>query len=265
MKKIVLAAFLLLSGVTLFSSCRGRDGGFNVFSEEDDVELGQQFDSEIKSNPEEFPVLSRELYPEAYYNLSRVVTTVLSSKHVLHRHDFPWKVTILINDTVRNAFCTPGGYIYVYTGLIRSLHSEDQLAGVLGHEIAHADLRHSTEQMTKSYGIRLLLQFIFGDHSMLGGLASNLAGLTFSRSDEEEADRQSVIYLSDTDYDARGVARFFQQLQKEGETMGAMEFLSTHPNPENRVQKIMDEWKELGSRPGKTYKERYGEMVEALP
>ena len=52
-----------------------------------------------------------------------------------------------------NAFCTPGGYIYVYTGLIKYLDNEAQLAGVLGHEIAHADLRHVTDQLTEQYGV----------------------------------------------------------------------------------------------------------------
>jgi len=70
-----------------------------------------------------------------------------------HKDDFAWQVKIIDDPETLNAFATPGGYIYVYTGLIKFLDTEDQLAGVMGHEIAHADLRHSTRQMTSSYGV----------------------------------------------------------------------------------------------------------------
>ena len=69
---------------------------------------------------------------------------------------------LIDDDKTLNAFCTPGGFIYVYTGLIKFLDSEDQLAGVMGHEIAHAALRHSTRQMTKVYGVQTLLQVATG-------------------------------------------------------------------------------------------------------
>jgi predicted Zn-dependent protease len=170
----------------------------------------------------------------------------------------------LNNDTILNAFCTPGGYIYVYTGLIHYLDSEDQLAGVLGHEIAHADLRHSTEQMTKNYGLRLAIQFFLGDVTLLGTIAGGLAGLTFSRDDETESDLQSVRYLYDTDYDPRGVARFFEKMEQRGESLGPLVFLSTHPNPENRVKNIMTEWKRLGSKKGKVNKEEYDALKKNL-
>ena len=65
---------------------------------------------------------------------------------------------IIHDDSTLNAFCTPGGYIYIYTGILKFLDSEDEFAGVLGHEIAHADLRHSTRQMTKQYGVQILLR-----------------------------------------------------------------------------------------------------------
>lgn len=247
------------------SSCTSKDGDLNFFSPGDDAEMGAQFQADLSGKPLEYPLLDEKEYPQVYAHLRALVSKILASDEVLHRDEFRWELRVLHNDTVLNAFCTPGGYIYVYTGLIRYLDSEDQLAGVIGHEIAHADLRHSTEQMTKSYGIRLIAQFVFGDGSVLGDLAGGLAGLSFSRGDETEADMQSVRYLYDTEYDPRGVARFFEKMEARGESLGPLVFLSTHPNPENRVSRIMEEWKRLGSKKGVERKAAYQKLKDELP
>lgn len=256
---ILLGAFLFLS------ACTSRDGDFNFFSIEDDENLGARFNDEILNDPLSYPLLEERDYPEVYGRLNAIVTKILKSDELLHREEFAWEVHVLHNDTILNAFCTPGGYIYVYTGLIKYLDSEDQLAGVLGHEMAHADLRHSTEQMTKNTGISIVLKLFFGDGSVLGDMAGGIAGLNFSRGDETEADLQSVHYLYDTDYDPRGVARFFERMEQQGETLGPLVFLSTHPNPENRVKKIMEEWRKLGAKKGNVYREEYQALKEQLP
>lgn len=249
----------------LLSGCTSRDGDLNFFSIEDDEHLGARYNEQILGDPSSWPVLPEKDYPEVYFHLRTMVDKILKSDDLLHREEFPWKVMVLQDDTTLNAFCTPGGYIYVYTGLIKYLDSEDQLAGVLGHEIAHADLRHSTEQMTKNTGISIVLKLIFGDGSLLGDMAGGMANLTFSRGDETEADLQSVRYLYDTDYDPRGVARFFEKMEQKGESLGPLVFLSTHPNPENRVARIMEEWKMLGSKTGKTYRSAYEKLKSDLP
>ncbi len=259
--KLLAGLFLIL----LLSACQSKDGDFNVFTTEDDVNFGKQFVAQIQNNPVDFPLLNEQQYPEAYESIRNITHSIIQSPHLLYADEFKWEVHIIENDSVLNAFCTPGGYIYVYTGLIKYLDSEDQLAGVLGHEIAHADLRHSTEQMTKQYGIGLLLRLIFGNGSSVGDIAGSLVNLSFSRHDESEADMQSVVYLYDTDYDPRGVARFFEKLEAKGETLGPLQFLSTHPNPENRVEKILKRWKSLGSKKGERHIERYKKMKKSLP
>ena len=256
---------LLLLALLFLNGCRSKDGDLNFFSAADDIGIGKRYATQIENDPREFPLLNEQEYAGAYKALRNITFKIIHSPHLLYRDDFAWEVHIIHNDTVLNAFCTPGGYIYVYTGLIKYLDSEDQLAGVLGHEIAHADLRHSTEQMTKRYGTGLLLRLIFGSSSSISGVAGSLMSLGFSRHDESEADMQSVVYLYDTDYDPRGVARFFQKLQSVGETLGPLQFLSTHPNPENRVEQIFAKWKELGSRKGERYIDRYRLLKESLP
>ena len=251
--------------IFLLSSCQSKDGDFNIFSTDEDVNLGKQYAAQIENDPHDFPLLDEEEYAEAYKSVRAIAHNITRSPHLLYPDEFAWEVRIIQNDSVLNAFCTPGGYIYVYTGLIKFLDSEDQLAGVLGHEIAHADLRHSTEQMTKQYGVGLLLRLIFGSSSTLSSIVGSLVNLSFSRHDETEADMQSVVYLNDTDYDPRGVARFFERLESQGETLGQVQFLSTHPNPINRVENIFNKWKNLGSKKGERFKERYKNLKESLP
>ena len=172
---------------------------------------------------------------------------ILSSDELNYRSDFGWELYIIQDDNTLNAFCAPGGYIYVYTGLIKFLDQADDLAGVLGHEIAHADQRHSTQQMTEAYGISTLLTVLAGDDpGMLAQIVTNLTSLSFSRSHERDADDHSVDYLCDTEYASNGASAFFQKLIDQGQSGSTPAFLSTHPNPDNRVQDINDRAAELG-------------------
>ncbi|MES2690975.1 MAG: M48 family metallopeptidase, partial [Bacteroidota bacterium] len=140
-----------------------------------------------------------------------------------------------------------------------------QLAGVMGHEIAHADRRHSANQMLKSYGVQVLIDILTdGSAQQLAELGAQLLALKFSRSDETEADDYSVRYLLGTEYDAQGAKYFFQKISSS--SGGTPEFLSTHPNPDNRVANIEATWKCLGSGGNSgTFDTRYAEFKSSLP
>jgi predicted Zn-dependent protease len=232
--QMAFCSFLLVA----LPSCR-EGSRFNLFTLEQDKMLGRQVVREVTEQTDSYVVLDRSRYSGAYAYLEAIRDTILASGKVKHGSDFEWKIWIIQNDSVQNAFCAPGGYIFVYTGLIQELHSASALAGVLAHEIAHADCRHSTRQMTKKLGIQLLLSFVLGiNQSVLTELAQGLVDLGFSRTDEEEADLRSVEYLCSSPYRADGAAIFFRQLSESGEGDLIPEFLSTHPSPGNRVQNI---------------------------
>lgn len=222
----------------LLFSCNGDGSGkINLYTIEDDIELGRQLRDEIASDPTTYPVLSETQYPEAYDHLYEIRDEILASGAVFHADDFDWELRIIHDDETLNAFCAPGGYIYVYTGLIKFLAHEDNLAGVIGHEIAHADLRHSTQQLTQTFGLSVLLAVLTdSDPGLLGELVTGLINLSFSRSDEREADEASVDYLCNTAYAADGTAGFFEQL----EGFELPQFLSTHPSSETRVEDIIE-------------------------
>ncbi|MEM1121670.1 MAG: M48 family metalloprotease [Bacteroidota bacterium] len=217
----------------------------NFFSIEDDIALGKQLKQEILSNPSQYPVLSRQQHPAAYNYLDNMVQQILQSNDFQYRSDFAWEVYIVNDDNTLNAFAAPGGYIFVYTGLIKYLDQPDAFAGVLGHEMAHADRRHSTKQLSRQYGVSVLLGLLTGgDNQLLPQVLASLTNLKFSRSAEREADKYSVIYLCDTPYAASGAAQFFTKLRSESGSRPP-QFLSTHPNPGDRVADITAEANQL--------------------
>lgn len=260
----------LLTAITayamLFLSCGGAGGGFNLFSVQDDIALGKQFSAEIEKDQKNYPLLPEQGNEEVYRYIRGLTNKLLSSGKVAYRNEFAWQVKIIDDDETLNAFAVPGGYLYVYTGLIKYLDTEDQLAGVMGHEIAHAARRHSTQQMTKIYGLQALTQIVTGkaEPGLIEQIALGLASLKFSRKHEAEADDYSVIYLCESGLYAAGAAGFFQKIQNEsGGGSRPPEFLSTHPDPGNRVEDIKAKMKELGCR-GKDRNQQEYNRIKAL-
>jgi predicted Zn-dependent protease len=261
---------LLLSLTLLIYSCSkddNADNTINIFSVQDDIAFGQQLRNEIRSNPADYPLLSETQYAAAYQHIYRIRDSILLKGNLKYANKFEWKIDIIRNDEVLNAFCAPGGYICVYTGIIKFLDNEAEFAGVMGHEMAHADRRHSTDQLTKAYGLQLLLGIVLGNNqSQLAAIAADLAAgvamLAFSRSAENESDEYSVKYLYNTAYDATGVKGFFEKITGSPQPP---EFLSTHPNPDNRFEHIVEVWEGLGGKSGGVFEESYNQFKSTLP
>ncbi len=263
MKRII---FYCAASVLLFS-CGNKDkqpsAGFNLFSIQQDKEFGQKVDEEILSKPNEYPILDPVKYKEVYDYINGIKDMILKTGEVRYAKEFDWPIRI-INDSTLNAFCTPGGHIYFYTGILKFLDSEDELAGVLGHEMAHADLRHSTGQMTKMFGVSVLVSIIAGNREMLGQITTALVGLRFSRSHEADADYNSVKYLCKTPYNAAGGAGFFEKIIALGGER-TPEFLSTHPSPDNRVEAFHNHKSTLGCAGKDEFQTRYKAVMSKLP
>ena len=261
--------FLTLSAVFLIaSSCgnskQGGGKGLNLFTIDQDKQLGAQVDAEIMANPQQFPLLDSIKYREVYSYINSIRNTILNSGNVRYKDEFQWQIKVIHDDNTLNAFCTPGGYIYVYTGILKFLDSEDQFAGVLAHEIAHADLRHSTRQMTQMYGIEVLLAVLAGDRELIRQVSAGLIGLKFSRNHETEADYNSVKYLCPTVYNAAGGGGFFQKITEMGGSQPP-EFLSTHPSPDNRIEAFNNNKITMGCAGDATNISAYKQMLSKLP
>jgi predicted Zn-dependent protease len=225
-----------------------------------DIRIGEQTAEQIRRNPRGYPILPESSYPEVYEYLNGIKQTILDSGAVKHAKEFAWHLYVINDPDTLNAFATPGGYIYIYTGLLLYLDGEDEIAGVLGHEIAHADYRHSMQQLRQERRRKVLSRLAGGNKDAL----NQLLGLRHSRSDETEADRASVTYLCGTDYDAAGAAGFFEKLEAEGGRQPP-QFLSTHPSSGNRVREIEEEVRAQGCTGVEAYADRYAAMLETLP
>ncbi len=141
-----------------------------------------------------------------------------------------------------NAFALPGGPVYITYGLLSRLRTDDQIAGVLGHEIGHVVLRHTTEGLATALRLNAVL---WGIQRLLGGEAAQVAqigaallSLKYSRDQEREADRFGFELVCRAGYDPRGMIEVFRILQGLGASSGVLEFLSTHPDPGNRIRAL---------------------------
>jgi predicted Zn-dependent protease len=161
------------------------------------------------------------------------------------RPNLPWEFHV-VDDAAVNAFAIPGGFIYVTRGLMSSINTEAELASVLGHEIGHVTHRHSVQQISKSQLAQLGLgigSILSSDIARFGQLASAGLGLLFlkyGRDAENQADQSGFRYALQQNYDVREMPKVFQTLSRISETGGAgklPEWLSTHPNPENRIER----------------------------
>ncbi len=230
--------------------------GINLFTDSDEVGLGKKFDEEIRKNSKEYPIYNRNPEVKKYIE-NNIFKEILNSPEVKKRTVYNYQLKIIDNDSVMNAFAVPGGYIYVYTGLLKYLDSEAALAGVLGHEIAHVERRHATQRITAAYGISFVMSIILVNNpTQLAELAANmftgLALLANSRANEDESDQYSILYLKGTRFYPGSVKFFFEKLRDDGKVSsgerGIALFLSTHPDPIDRIENTEKRIGEMGMK-----------------
>jgi Zn-dependent protease with chaperone function len=227
--------------------------GWNVFSPEQDVELGKEASQQADM---QVPILNNRTVTNYVSQLGQR----LAAKAPGNKFPYQFKV---VNDSAINAFALPGGYVYVNRGIIERADNEAQLAGVMAHEIGHAAMRHGTSQATKQYAWQLPLGILgaaVGGNSLAGLLLQLGAGFTlnsillkYSRNDETQADIVGTQILYDAGYDPRAMPQFFEKLQAESKGRSGSDFFASHPNPGNRMARTSEEVDNLGGPP-KNYK-----------
>ncbi len=182
-----------------------------------------------------------------YKNLNNYVKNV-GLKLTRYAQDKNIKYTFtILNSPAVNAFSTPGGYVYITRGILAYLNNEAQLACVLGHEMGHINAHHVATQLSKQLLFNLALGIAYAKSKKFRklapfvGIAGNLLFLSFSRSDEYQADYLGVEYATLAGYDAAQMADFFKELEKVEASKNEIipEFLSTHPSPPHREQRVL--------------------------
>jgi len=171
-----------------------------------------------------------------------------NTKHSFRIKNFNWDFKVLESDVV-NAFCLPGGKIVFYSGIFPVAKDEDGIACVMGHEVAHAIARHSSERLSQ-----LLLVYI-GESSLqialsnkpketkelfkaLYGISSTFGILAYSRKHEYEADKLGLILMAKAGYDPNKAIEFWERMNSLNKNQKIPEWLSTHPSDENRIKEL---------------------------
>jgi len=162
---------------------------------------------------------------------------------VTDRRDVVYVIRVIDEDTV-NAVSLPGGYIYVFRGLIDKMQNEDQLAGVIAHEMGHITARHAIKRLQAAYGFTLLQAAAIasgdGDAAIGANVLTTTVFYAYSRQDEFEADRLAVKYLQKSGYDPNGMAGALEVLRKEQERAprAQISYFRTHPYLAERVAMV---------------------------
>jgi len=227
----------------------GRVQRLALASEQEEIALGLQAAPQmIREMGGEHPDRNAKAMVEA-------VGRKLSAIRAVAQTRYPFKFYLLADDRTVNAFALPGGQIFITSALFKLLKSEDQLAGVLGHEIGHVVGRHSNEQMAQQglwVGIARGVGLLLSDGQGMGGgmqIADMLAQVrlkSYGRDDELESDRLGIRFMAQAGYDPNALIGVMEILSQASGGAGGPEFLSTHPNPENRIGRIKEEIAKLG-------------------
>jgi beta-barrel assembly-enhancing protease len=231
--------------------------GWNMFSPQQDVEVGQQVSPDAER---QLPMLDNSRLNSYVNNLGQRLAAKAQGEK------FPYRFKV-VNDSSINAFALPGGPIYLNRGVIEAADNEAQLAAVLAHEISHVALRHGTNQASKASAAQLplaILGGLIGSDTTKGAMAQlgasfalNSILLKYSRTAESQADIMGTQILYDAGYDPRAMAQFFQKIEAEQEGGGPVEFFSNHPSPDNRIERVNEEIALMGgARRGSTTSSR---------
>lgn len=234
-QRIVPAVFLLLLMLTGCATTGVNRGDVNLISMEEEWQLGNQLERDLNQQLR----LVNDGAANAY--IERIGQQIVRQTELAN---VPWSFHI-VDDPAINAFNTPGGNVYVNTGLILAADNVAQLVGVMAHEIAHGVARHGTERLTKTYGLNIGAGLLLGSdpsayQQVLAQIAGTGAIAKFSRNDEREADELGVRYMYQAGYDPAGMAQMFEKLlqQRQGRPSSVAQFFSTHPLTESRIRDV---------------------------
>lgn len=227
--------------------CGSSGGNFNLISIEEEWQLGAQLSQDIARQVR----FNNDPTVNAYV---RSMGQRLVAQSPAPFNQLPWEFHV-VDDPSINAFAVPGGHVYVHSGLIANADNASELAGVLAHEINHVVARHSTEQISRQYGLSVLAGIALGqDPNALAQLAAQIVAggalARFSRQAEEEADELGIRAMAAAGYNPNGMATMFEELleHRQGSPGSVAQFFSTHPLTEDRLRRARDRAQQLGAR-----------------
>ena len=242
--------FFAVALVSLMAVGCGSSGGasdFNLISIEDEWKLGQQLSQDVEKQVR----LNNDPAVNAYVrNMGQRIVAQAAPPF----NQLPWEFHVVQDDSI-NAFAIPGGHVYVNTGLIKNADNAAELAGVMAHEISHVLARHSTEQLSRQYGLSVIAGAVLGQNpGQLTQIAAQIVAggalARFSREAEDEADRIGIQAMAAAGYNPAGMASMFEELleHRQGQPGRVEQFFSTHPLTEDRIKNARNRAAQIGNR-----------------
>lgn len=239
----------------------------NKYKIQDDVKLGREASQEVQK---QMPILNDNESTRYVQNVGERLARAIPRQFQHSEFDYEFKI---VNARDINAFALPGGPMYVNRGMIEAAKNEGEMAGVMAHEISHVALRHGTAQATKqSNPLNQILGIgaILGGAILAGEAGAQLGALgvqawmtRYSREYETQADILGAQIMANAGYDPRDLANMFKTIEQQSGGSRAPEFLSSHPNPENRYENINREAQLLRVSPNPVQNTREFERVQS--
>lgn len=256
--------------VTFFLGCTttgpGGKSSFIVIPTNQEVAIGAGMAKELSKTEK---TLTDTLWQQYLNEVGQKIVGVCDRK------DITYHFTVIESDQV-NAFAAPGGYVYFYTGLLREMKTESEMAAVMAHEISHVVARHSIKRVQSAMGVALAYDLAFGgknpgaaiDAAINIGLGLAFAG--YSRDAEREADRFGIHYMVKAGYNPRGAVAMFETLARIGGagSTGVFEKLaSSHPETQERIANAKSQIAQMSPLPAglASGQSRYETMLKRLP
>jgi len=258
---------LILSISILVSGCAttgpGGKQSFIIVPVEQEVSIGAGMAEQVEQTAKIFPDQEWQDY------LNRVGQKIVA---VSDRKDIEYHFKVIESDQI-NAFAAPGGYIYFYTGLLREMENESEMAAVMAHEISHVVARHSVRNIQAAMGVAMAYELVFGDEGSQArdlaiGIGMNLLFAKYSRDYEREADSYGILYMKKAGYNPNGAVTMFGKLAALGGSGGAgiFEAFSTHPESQDRIASAKSQIAGMQLSPQLiTGTSKYNQMLKRLP
>lgn len=247
-QRVLAAAVALTLFVPAFGEAQTKvKPGFNLFSPQQDVEIGQRSAAEVES---QLPMVTDDAVESYIDGIGQRLAAHAPGPKFRYRFR-------VVNASDLNAFALPGGYLYINRGAIEAAKNEGEIAGVLAHEIAHSALRHGTHNASKAYATQAGLSILGGILggkvgagtaqiiNAVGGFGLNAVFLKYSRDAERQADIAGTQMLARAGYNPADMVSFFQTLQRTDKRK-TVRWLSSHPQTGDRIKAIQREAQAMG-------------------
>lgn len=261
MNKLIIFPFIIILVLSCVTTGPGGKKSLILIPTETEVDLGKEVVKDVESSEK---VLNNTQVQNYVNKIGQKVAKVCDRK------DVKYTFKVLDSDEI-NAFACPGGYIYIYAGLMKMMDNEAQLAAVLGHEVGHIVARHSIKRLQAVYGYSILMEVALGDKmgktaQQMVDAAAGLILLGYGRDNEYEADNYGLLYEKKAGYNPTGMIQLFNKFRKlEGKPPSTFEkLLSSHPPAKDRIGNCNKQIKTVGGTDLPYYEDEFEEIKQLL-